>query len=282
MRRIEANKKLVKLHADSVATRIKNTYNEPEILSAVKKLGKDSIEEFIKTDIDTMRDWVLTRSEDLQFPQFKMIYNQYFSNGSQKYVHGTYNAYAFLKLHNIMVCPYCDNEYLDIIKSKGKEKRTNEIDHFFPKKKYPALAMCFYNLIPSGQICNGIKLENMIGANPYDGKIEDMTYLYPDIPVGVSMEKITPDECVVRFHPKGKMKINVDLFGLEERYKRHAPEAHRLLMNLQRYNEEKIQELSRMGLGTREEIISTIFGSQDPKEKNRALRQKMLKDLTGY
>lgn len=37
-----------------------------------------------------------------------------------------------------------------------------------------------------------------------------------------------------------------------------------------------------MGFGTREEIISSNFGPQDLEEKKKTLRQKMLRDLTGY
>ena len=44
----------------------------------------------------------------------------------------------------------------------------------------------------------------------------------------------------------------------------------------------KIEELSKLGLGTKEDIISTVFGPQNKEEKRKALRQKMLRDLTGY
>ena len=60
---------------------------------------------------------------------------------------------------------------------------------FFAKSTYPALAMCFYNLVPSGQNCNGLKLDRGCGMNPYEKDIEEMTWLFPDIPIGISMEK---------------------------------------------------------------------------------------------
>lgn len=71
-------------------------------------------------------------------------------------------------------------------------------------------------------------------------------------------------------------------FRLEQRYEKHAPEVYRLLKNAQNYTREKIQELVKMGFGTREEIISSNFGPQDLEEKKKTLRQKMLRDLTGY
>ena len=282
MRRIDINKKLAKIHVNAVVKRIEQTYNKDKILAKIHKIGMNSIQDFLMADIKTMHNWVSNCSDDLQITEFKRIYSQYFSNGVSNYVYDDYNAYKFLELIDIAVCPYCDDEHLDIVTIEDKEKRTSEIDHFYPKTKYPALAMCFYNLVPSGQICNSIKLEQIIGANPYDERIEKKTFLYPDIPLGVSMESVSPADCKIQFHPQGEMKSNVELLGLEERYKSYAPEAHRLLLNLQRYNDEKIQELIRMGLGTREDIISTVFGPQDPEEKKHTLRQKMLKDLTGY
>ena len=221
---------------------------------------------------------------ELKFTVFKEIYNRYFSKGSNKYVdeESQYNAYKFLENLQITVCPYCEDEYLDAVDINDKKRRTSEIDHFFAKSTYPALAMCFYNLVPSGQNCNGLKLDRGCGMNPYEKDIEEMTWLFPDIPIGISMEKIMPSECKVLFHPQGGMVDNVRELGLEQRYEKHAPEVYRLLKNAQNYTREKIQELVKMGFGTREEIISSNFGPQDLEEKKKTLRQKMLRDLTGY
>ncbi|MGN0493616.1 MAG: hypothetical protein ACI4F7_08220 [Acutalibacteraceae bacterium] len=282
MIKMEPVPSLAEQHADSVIAVIRRNYDENNIISEVKRLGVNSIKEFLTADVLTMRNWVEKCPEKLQFTQFRDIYNRYFSNGADKFVDGDYNAYKFLDSLGIAVCPYCDDEYIDTVVIKGKKKRTSEIDHFFPKGKYPALAMCFYNLVPSGQNCNGLKKENELGANPYEDDIESLTYLYPDIPVGISMEKLEPKDCKIMFHPLGRMRQNVNELGLQQRYERHSAEAHRLLKNLQNYSEEKIEELVRLGCGTREEIISSNFGPQDPEEKKKALRQKMLRDLTGY
>lgn len=282
MIRINPSPKLALKHAKAVSSRIRKNYNEGEILELIQPLGAKSIEDFITADITRLWSWVHQYSDKLHFKQFKEIYSCYFSNGANKFVDGNYNAYSFLNDLGIKVCPYCDDECLDTFKICEKQRRTSEVDHFFPKSKYPALAMCFYNLIPSGQNCNGLKLEQELGMSPYESQIEDMTYLYPDLPVGISLEAITPKDCRVSFHPQNGMTKNVNILGLEQRYERHAPEVHRLLRNLQLYSTEKIQELVSQGYGTRNEIISSIFGPQDPAEKKSTLRQKMLRDLTGY
>lgn len=282
MRRIEIKPDAIAKHVNAVKARIAKTFNESDILKDLQLLEVDSIESFITADINEMRKWVRLSPEKLQFTYFREIYSNYFCKGSSVFVDGNYNAYTFLNDLGITVCPYCDDEYLDIIDRDGTSVRTSEIDHFFPKSKYPALAMCYYNLIPSGQNCNGLKKELEIEANPYEIEIESLTWLHPDIPIGVNIESITPNECIVHFHPQGGMRRNVIVFGLEQRYERHASEAHRLLLNRQNFTEEKIAELVKMGFGTRDEIISSIFGPQNPDEKKKTLRQKMLFDITGY
>lgn len=282
MRKIDPSQKLADAHAEAVINRIKNQKKETEVLAEIQKIGDFDLYSFLTADFGKISNWVHTCPEKLQFTHFKKIYSNYFSNGATVYVDGDYNAYKFLKNLGITVCPYCDDEYLETVKIDDKLHRTSEVDHFFPKSKYPALAMCFYNLIPSGQNCNGLKLENELGMSPYESEIEDMTFLFPDIPVGAAIESIAPEDCKVSFHAQNGMINNVASLGLEQRYERHAPEAHRLLKNLQLYSEEKIEELVRLGLGTREDIISSNFGPQNPEEKKGTLRQKMLRDLTGY
>lgn len=282
MRRIDPSQELADAHAKAVINRIKKQKKETEVLAEIQKIGDNDLYSFLTADFDTISNWVHTCPEKLQFTQFKRIYSNYFSNGAAVFVDGDYNAYKFVKNLGITVCPYCDDEYLQTVKIDDKLHRTSEIDHFFPKSKYPALAMCYYNLVPSGQNCNGLKLENELGMSPYESKIEDMTFLYPDIPVGAALESIAPADCKVSFHARNGMIHNVASLGLEQRYERHAPEVHRLLKNLQLYSEEKIDELVRLGFGSREEIISSNFGPQNPEEKKNALRQKMLRDLTGY
>lgn len=282
MVRIEASPELIKTHTDAVLNRVKTMGKEQEVLAEVQKLGTDNIEDFLSADIQLMWDWVNNKPQDLQFTLFKEIYSRFFSNGTEKYVDRDYNAYKYLAELGISVCPYCDDEYLDTIEINDRKRRTSEIDHFFPKNKYPALAMCFYNLTPSGQSCNGLKLEQEIGMSPYESDIEEMTFLFPNIPVGAALESLEPDDCKIQFHAQRGMLRNVSALALEQRYERHAPEAHRLLTNLQLYNEEKIEELVKLGFGTREQIITSNFGPQDPLQKKNALRQKMLRDITGY
>lgn len=54
----------------------------------------------------------------------------------------------------IAVCPYCNRLYITTLKN-GKVRP--QLDHYYPKSKYPYLALSLYNLIPSCSVCNMAK-----------------------------------------------------------------------------------------------------------------------------
>ena len=55
---------------------------------------------------------------------------------------------------NVTVCPYCNRQYIFTLKS-GKARP--QLDHYYPKNKYPYLALSLYNMVPSCSICNMAK-----------------------------------------------------------------------------------------------------------------------------
>lgn len=242
------------------------------------------LSDFILADVETLKIFV-TNKALLQFDEFKTIYSSKFCNGATVYVddQAKYNAYTLCENLKITVCPYCDEEYLDILKSDGKKTlRTLEIDHFYPKSEYPALAMCFYNLVPSGQICNGIKKKELLGMNPYESKIEAYTFLYPDFPIGINMAKIAVSDCVIKFHPKQRMIQNVNKLRLEERYERHKGIAHKYITNLQFYSDEKIEELVKMGIfSSKEMAYRDLFDIPLSEDTDQKLLTKLRRDIVG-
>jgi hypothetical protein len=242
---------------------------------------------FILADLDVLRDWVSNQPDKLLFMDFHKLYNTFFSNGIAKFVDaaGTYNAYTLITRMGIQVCPYCDDEYIDVVESDGKTKRTSEFDHFFPEgqKKYPALAMCFFNLVLSGSNCNGLKLQQDLGTSPYDEDIEDLTFLSPDIEPGVNMDTLSPEDCKVLLHAKGGMVENERVLGLKERYENRYGEAYELLKRRQQFPIEKIEELVDEGFFTSvESAYRTLYGASYDEAKFKQIHQKLKKDLIGY
>lgn len=234
---------------------------------------------FLLMGIDGLRG-LTAKPERLQFEQFRVIYERRFSGGADKYVdrESLYNSYAFVANIDVRVCPYCDKEYLDVFDGEGGRGKTLDIDHFFPKSKYPALAMCFYNLVPSGQGCNRLKRANELPKSPYEADIESCTRLGPDLPIGVNMESVPVDDCGIKFHPRGGMEGNVEALALEERYEAHKDVAHQLLRKRQLYPDEKLGEMVRAGFFDSVEAARRDLFDDLPNPHHRILG-KLRRDL---
>lgn len=239
------------------------------------------LNDFILLDVEGLKR-LAAHPEKLRFDQFRKIYEQRFSNGSDNFVdrESSYNSFAFVSNLDVRICPYCDREYLETFERGGSQRKTLEIDHFFPKSAYPALAMCFYNLVPSGHNCNRLKLDSEIDKNPYETDIESHTRLGVDLPIGVNMESVAVDECAIKFHPHKDMRRNVEILALEERYKDQKEEAHHLLKMKQQYPDDKLEEMVRLGFfDSMGEARRAIF-EEVPDSQYHPFR-KMRHDLLG-
>lgn len=245
------------------------------------------LKQFILADLTTMRVWVAGEADKLKFMEFHELYGSKFSNGATNFVDAanTYNAYTLIDKMGIHVCPYCDEELLDVVNAGGKKKRTSEFDHFFPegKNKYPALAMCFFNLVLSGQNCNGLKLQSGLGASPYDEDIEEQTFLSPDLPPGVNMDSVNPEDCKVLLHAKRGMVENEKALGLKDRYANRYRDAYDLLLRKQQCPDEKMDELVKAGFyKSKEQVKKVFYGEPYEKTKFQKILQKLKKDLVEY
>lgn len=240
---------------------------------------------FILAEPDALRDWVKDKSHLLQSDIFLRLYLNYFSNGANRFLDTskTYNAYTFLENLDIRVCPYCDDEYIDELKmNDGLNRRSSEIDHYFAKSDYPALAMCFYNLIPSGKSCNQIRNNSKISSNPYDEDIESLTHITTNLKIGVNYEAVTEDDFCLLLNAREGMVDNDNAFGLEAKYNNRKAEALNYLRKRQKYPEEKIKEMIKDNyFDSIEEANRAFFGALSNDEKRNSLHQKMKFDLIG-
>lgn len=80
-----------------------------------------------------------------------------------------------VKALDIGVCPYCNRNYIDIYSKNKKLYFKGELDHYYPKSKYPHLALSLFNMIPVCKTCNHEKndINNKQGLYPYRNKGED-------------------------------------------------------------------------------------------------------------
>lgn len=83
-----------------------------------------------------------------------------------------YGRHKIISSLNISVCPYCNRQY--VTNYGDNIKTTADLDHYYPKSKYPYLALSLYNFIPSCQICNSrMKGDKEGHLYPYDDECGD-------------------------------------------------------------------------------------------------------------
>ncbi|MBC3947110.1 hypothetical protein H8S21_17470 [Erwinia persicina] len=112
-------------------------------------------------------------------------------------------GYYITEFLELDICPYCGIENIQTYKAGDIDVRP-DLDHFYPKTRFPFLAMSIYNLIPSGHICNQKHKKNhsMLGhLHPFsDGIDEGALFVFGYIPdskiehtLNVSLTRQTSD-----------------------------------------------------------------------------------------
>jgi 5-methylcytosine-specific restriction endonuclease McrA len=76
-----------------------------------------------------------------------------------RYDAARFEYYPFALEMDIKSCVYCNAHLAATTKNNnGTYKGTYELDHFYPKSKYPYLCTSFFNLQPCCAHCNESKL----------------------------------------------------------------------------------------------------------------------------
>ena len=128
-------------------------------------------------------------------------------------------------LPEIRTCPYCNRSYTFSIDEKMDETSDKkvrvkpEFDHFYPKAKYPCLALSFYNLIPSCPVCNHLKREREIDLNPYLIDTESSPIYFN---LKNEKEVKTAEDIVLEVvSSDGRGSGNIEVLGLQHLYNEH-------------------------------------------------------------
>lgn len=178
-----------------------------------------------------------------------------------------YDAYVLAENLDIRVCPYCNRQYTITVSRSGKTLRP-EFDHFFPKSRYPLLALSFYNLIPCCHVCNS-NLKGSINFNledyihPYmsvDNVINGFNFNY-ELENMNSISKIYID--YNEGEKKDKLKKTLDTFKIEDIYTAHKDIAEDILEIKNKFSDEYLSYLaSYKGLNlTKEYMYRLAFGT---------------------
>ncbi|MBK8805636.1 MAG: hypothetical protein IPO21_02855 [Bacteroidales bacterium] len=207
----------------------------------------------------------------------------------------TYSTYHLSENLNRRTCTYCNRIYTTTKKSKsGGKLMRPQFDHWFPKEKYPLLALSFYNLIPSCSICNSsskgrkeFELENYV--HPYLERDKNQTndfqfnYKYDSClnKYEVSIEPTTSSDGSKRI-----IKTLKDLH-IDTMYNAHHSELADLIKIKQAYSDsyiEKIQQFFPSTTLSKDEVFRLLFGTElnSPDFHKRPLskfKHDILKDL---
>lgn len=182
-----------------------------------------------------------------------------------------WGAYTFFEKLGVDVCPYCNRQYIfTITKNKRGLSTTSsvsskkhlirpQVEHFFPKSKYPYLSCSIYNLVPGCSICNSKKstvdtfLNPMI--YPYREEFGKKGHFFVDFDVDkikerddAKFEKELEDDIKVRILPDDgsnldpKIKKSIKQLILEELYSCHQVEIKNIL---KRFRMSTLSNISR-------------------------------------
>lgn len=201
------------------------------------------------------------------------------------YDNSLFDKLEFIKSINIDTCPYCNRNYIYFL-SKDKKIKP-QIDHFYPKSKYPFFAVSFYNLIPSCQTCNGFGAkeekdpieEDLV--NPYDLKSTDFKLSYTINSINALNPLLNKNSVTIKFIKK--LKGHIDVFKLEEFYQQHSDHALELIIKSRLKYSSQYRDYLKTYSGFKfsdEEIDRLILGNYSTiEEMHKRPLAKLYQDL---
>ena len=290
MIKLSVNEDLKSKHILEVVPKIKKYIEKERTRSNKRCLDyiEDNLEYIIGADADEVDKIVRKFTSD--FPDsldktktlYKILKNKIFGYAYNNWRRWKYSPYVFVEGIGLKTCPYCNRNYIFSVNKRSKKLRP-EIDHFYPKSKYPFLAMSYGNLIPSCSVCNHTKssiyYEDLV--NPYSVKENDYYLtLKPNSIDFALVETRKYNFTSFDIEVKGKAIKNIDIFKLKELYSQHKDEVLELLVKKAYYPESYIKELELFGF-SQDEIYRYLFSnySQDDDLHKRPL-SKLTRDIS--
>lgn len=215
----------------------------------------------------------------------KIINYKAWINLDERATYQKYNAYHLAEKLDVSTCVYCNRLYTKtVISSCGKKITRPTFDHWFPKSEYPLLALSFYNLIPSCNVCNsGVKGSTFFRLSThfhpyYKNPDEEFKYTF-------SYDHKDYDKFSFKISTTNNFsKDSVEAFQLENIYKAHEDELEDLRKIKDAYSENYIEILESNILGgvtiERDEVYRLAFGTHFHEAKfDRRPLSKMKKDI---
>jgi len=281
----------------------------------VINITQDIKDEYIKT----IREVLLTPStkkftaktkrffrflkSDLYFTRYSQMYDLLISDdihnlirmyGSIDTADSNYDIYNDLRtvwakklveLTSTKVCPYCNRNF---IVNFSTDNTTVELDHYFPKNKYPYLAISLYNLIPSCHTCNHKKRSEKLKIYPYKECFND--YVSFSIkPTALPFRESNIELLIEKKKNTRKVRKKINnyekVLNISTLYENHKDIVVELLQKQMIYSDSYIDELFEQYEGTlfrnREDILRLVTcGYVSDEEIGKRPLSKLIKDIS--
>ena len=240
-------------------------------------LPADLLERWINVLIIKRPNYFNTWHDDNLILRNIFIENAYESN--------SFDKWEFINTISVSTCPYCNRNYI-YTTHKNKDIKP-EIDHFYPKSKYPLLGLSYFNLIPSCKSCNGFGAkeekdpfdENLV--NPYLLKYDDFVLSHRIKNIAI-INPLSGKSDVEVFFKKSKSG-HLSVFNLKDLYELHYDHAIELIIKRNLKYSKKYREYlsSYKGLQfSKSEIDRMILGNYSlEKEQHKRPLSKLYQDL---
>ncbi|WP_459195799.1 HNH endonuclease [Wukongibacter baidiensis] len=249
-----------------------------EINSKVEKYYDECKEAFNKLDITTLN------------------YNQLFDSTDN-----AWDAYHFVMMLDIRTCPYCNRQYITPAFHEEDGCIRADLDHFYPKSKYPYLAMSLYNLVPCCKFCNSsLKLKKPFSyethLNPYEGGFDELLkFSFRPKKYNLSGDDKYKIEILLKesvdLNDKKKALLqksqnNAKVFKVETLYNYHCQEVEDIIKKRIVYSKNFVNEIKKAlkAISSREitdkEVLEFILPNYIGKEKlHERTLAKLYKDI---
>lgn len=267
-----------------------------DFLSVEGKLDDDKIKNILVGEVPYLEKAMVKigQIESIEIQkEFERVYTN-FSN--RKFGH------QWAERLGVTVCPYCNRSYIFTVKKDARNgKARPQYDHFFPKSKYPYLAVSMYNLIPSCAVCNGgksnvdsFKDQKVQYLNPYvEGygtktvlqitpkKKKDRIHSY----VGLAEEYTVKPESTPDVDKDAAKRIQNtwDLLKLGPLYEKHSDYIRNILRAKQIYTEEYLNQLIKSFPGAFDDMDDlrnvVYFNYLDEEKWGKRILAKLTHDL---
>lgn len=182
-------------------------------------------------------------------------------------------AHKIIETIEIKTCPYCNAMLAIVIPNyKGNQVARFQLDHYYPKSKYPLLSISFFNLIPSCGNCN-------ITKGRKDVKLSLDFHLYGiKTPLNAFMFKIPSSSVSTYLSTNNIEDIEIEFengIDADKNYALHHDQSYDIhgIYNTQKdvveelfwkakaYNKSRIEELSKILNLTKAQIKRMVIGS---------------------